>query len=192
MVGRPKEFDEKRALGEAMEVFWAEGYEAASVETLLHAMGINRGSMYDTFGDKHALFLAAIKQYGDTVIRGLEETLSSPGPVLETLRRVLTGMGQAGGDRCRGCLATNTIVETAPHDPEVAKATKCLLRRIETSFQSALDRARRAGEIPRGSDTKALARFLATTAQGLVVMSKGRASRAHVRDTVAVTIAALG
>ncbi len=192
MVGRPKEFDEKRVLGEAMEVFWTEGYEAASVETLLHAMGINRGSMYDTFGDKHALFLAAIKQYGDTVIRGLEEALSSPGPVLETLRSVLTGMGQAGGGCCRGCLATNAIVETAPHDPEVAKATKCLLRRIETSFQSALDRARSAGEIPRGSNTKALARFLATTAQGLVVMSKGRVSRAHVRDTVAVAIAALG
>ena len=63
MAGRPREFDPERALEQAMEVFWAQGYEATSVQDLLEAMGINRGSMYDTFGDKHTLFVAAIEHY---------------------------------------------------------------------------------------------------------------------------------
>ena len=101
MAGRPREFDTEQALERAMEVFWADGYEAASVQTLLDAMGINRGSMYDTFGDKHALFLAAIEHYGTTVFRCFEQDLACPGPVLECIRRTLRRMGQGerGGAR---------------------------------------------------------------------------------------------
>ncbi len=89
MVGRPKEFDEETALEQAMEVFWANGYEATSVQTLLDAMGINRGSMYDTFGDKHALFSQAIDYYGRTVTRGLEGTLTQ---ARERLRLMVSGI----------------------------------------------------------------------------------------------------
>ena len=58
-LGRPKEFDRREALEKAMEAFWAKGYEGTSVSDLLEAMGIHRGSMYDTFGDKRSLFLEA-------------------------------------------------------------------------------------------------------------------------------------
>jgi TetR/AcrR family transcriptional repressor of nem operon len=193
MAGRPREFDTEQALERAMEVFWADGYEAASVQTLLDAMGINRGSMYDTFGDKHALFLAAIEHYGTTVFRCFEQDLACPGPVLECIRRTLRRMGQGErGGSCRGCLATNAIVELAPHDPEVAEASRRLLRRMERAYRSALDRAVEAGEIPRDADTRSLARFLTTTTQGLIVMAKGEAGRAVVRATVDVAMEALG
>ncbi len=194
MVGRPKEFDPQQALGRAMEVFWARGYEATSVRDLLDAMGINRGSLYDTFGDKHALFTAAIDHYGRTQTAKLEETLAGPGSPLANIRKVLSRMGGTGGGSgtCRGCLATNTIVELAPHDPPVAETARCLLRRIEKAFERALDRALAARELPRGTDTRARARFLTSTAQGLVVMSKARASRAQIKDTVDLAVAALG
>ncbi len=71
MAGRPKEFDQQVALERAMKTFWANGYEATSVQDLLDAMEINRGSMYDTFGDKHALFSAAFDHYGRKFLQSL-------------------------------------------------------------------------------------------------------------------------
>ena len=192
MVGRPKEFDTEHALEKAMEVFWAQGYEATSVQDLLDAMGINRGSMYDTFGDKHALFSAAIDHYGRTVTRCLEQTLTGPGSPLANIRKVLSQTAPSRDGKCRGCMTTNAIVELAPHDPEVAETSRCLLRRIEKAFRCAVERAVEAAELPRRADTRAMARFLTSTLQGLVVMGKASAGRAVIRDTVDVAISALG
>ena len=85
MLGRPKEFDQDEALGKAMDVFWTKGYEATSVQDLLDHMGINRGSMYDTFGDKHALFVEAVghtgsPRFGDYEDRRYSSTSELPRP----------------------------------------------------------------------------------------------------------------
>ena len=192
MIGRPKQFDRHEAVERAMEVFWTYGYEATSVQDLLDAMGINRGSMYDTFGDKHALFTAAIEQYGRTVTSNLERMLEGPGSPLGNIRKVLRRMADPAGDaKCRGCLATNSVMELAPHDPQVVEAVKALLRRVEKAFQHALERAVEVGELDADADTQALARFLACTLQGLVVIGKASASRAAVKDVVNVTLSAL-
>jgi len=192
MVGRPKTFDEAEALERAMEVFWARGYEATSVQDLLDAMGINRGSMYDTFGDKHALFSAAIEHYGGATTERLETTLQDARSPLDGIRRVLRTMGDNEGGSCRGCLTTNAIVELAPHDPEIAAIVRGVLQGMERAFASALRRAVDAGELPRDADVRALARFLASVGQGLIVLSKASASRAQVKDTIDVAMAALG
>ncbi len=192
MVGRPKEFDEQQALERAMEVFWAHGYEATSVQDLLDAMGINRGSMYDTFGDKHALFSAAIDHYGRTVTRGVETLLAAPGSPLANIRRSLVAMAdQALNGSCRGCLATNTAIELAQHDPQSGDAVTRILQRIEKAFHGALRRAVEAGELAPGTNTRAQARFLTGMLQGVVVMGKASSSRATLRDIVAVALGAL-
>ena len=67
-----------------MDVFWSHGYERASVQNLLDGMGINRGSMYDTFGDKHALFVDAVEHYCDTVMQKAFDLLATPGSPLGT------------------------------------------------------------------------------------------------------------
>jgi len=192
MVGRPKEFDEEEALKRAMEVFWSHGYEATSVQDLLDAMGINRGSLYGTFGDKHALFTAAIDHYGRTVTRGIEDSLDGSGSPLGNIRKLLGRMAVlAADDKCRGCLATNTVIELAPHDPKVAEAVKSLLLRVEKAFQRALERAVECGELSGDVTPRALARFLSCTLQGLVVMGKAEAGRSTIKDIVSVTLSAV-
>ncbi len=191
MVGRPKEFDDEEALGRAMEVFWAQGYEATSVQDLLDAMGINRGSMYDTFGDKHALFAAAIDHYARHVTARLEADLDAKGSPLGNIRRVMNSMvEQCGKGRGGGCLATHTAVELAPHDAQVKCAVQNVMGRIEKAFQRALTRAVEAGELPADADVKALARFLNGTLQGLVVMGK-TAPKATMKDIVRVALTTL-
>ncbi len=192
MVGRPKEFDERQALERAMEVFWAHGYEATSVQDLLDAMGINRGSMYDTFGDKHALFSAAIDHYGRTVTRGLEDTLGAPGSPLGNIRKSLLTVADQTFDRpCRGCMATNTAVELAQHDPQAGAAVTSIMQRIEKAFRGALQRSVEAGELGPQTNTRALGRFLTGTLQGVVVMGKASASRATLKDIVNVALSTL-
>ena len=194
MVGRPKEFDQKVALEGAMKVFWAHGYEATSVQDLLDAMGISRGSMYGTFGDKHALFTAAVDHYGRTVTRDLERALDAPGSPLGNVRTVLTTVAAQsinGGGKCCGCLATHTAVELAPHDAGVARTIKALLGRIEKAFHRALERAVEAGELSSDTDVRALARFFTGTVQGLVVMGKASPPKAAMRDIVDVALSVL-
>ena len=93
--------------------------------------------------------------------------------------------------KCRGCLATNTVVELAPHDPEVAEAVKALLRRVEKAFHRTLVRAVEIGELSPDANPRALARFLCCTIQGLVVMGKASASRSTIKDIVKVTLGTL-
>jgi TetR/AcrR family transcriptional regulator, transcriptional repressor for nem operon len=76
-MARHKEFDRDEALRKAMEVFWSRGYEAASIEDLVKHMGINRQSLYDTFGHKHALYLKALDRYREVEGRRMFDLCSS-------------------------------------------------------------------------------------------------------------------
>src|SRR5215208_4537603 len=106
-MARHKEFDREEALQRAMEVFWSRGYEAASVGDLVKHMGINRQSLYDTFGDKHTLYLAALDRYREVEGRKLFELLERPGPVKRALRQLFGGVGECslgGGERRGGVM----------------------------------------------------------------------------------------
>ena len=96
---RPKEFNPDDAIEKAMHVFWHKGYEATSMEDLLTAMDLNRGSLYDTFGDKRQLFLKVMDRYCTTFAGSKFSLLDQPGPALPTLRRFISGMIEGGSGR---------------------------------------------------------------------------------------------
>lgn len=192
-MGRPREFDRDRALERAMEAFWARGYRATSVQDLVDCMGIHRGSLYGTFGDKRALFLAALERYEGMVARRLLETLEGPGSGKEAIRRFFAAKIRHAMDRRRppGCLMTNSAIERAPPDPDAAGRVRASLEKMEGAFHRALVRARDAGELDPGRDLRALARFLTSSAQGLSVMARARPQRGILEDIVRTTLAAL-
>jgi TetR/AcrR family transcriptional regulator, transcriptional repressor for nem operon len=190
-MARTKEFEPLMALDAAMELFWRMGYEAASMRELLDAMGIGRGSFYDTFGDKHALFLSALDRFQEVRTSWVEEVLLGEGldGIVEVFRRSLDGLFQF--QPRRGCLLANSAVELAPHDPDVAARISSYIRRTEEAFQGALERARDRGEIRSEADPRALARFLVNTLHGLRVLARAGADRETLEDTVHVTLGAL-
>lgn len=191
---RQKEFDREEVLDRAVDVFWECGYEATSVQDLVDAMGIQRGSLYNEFGDKRALFLATLERYERVWVGRVLAALQSPGPVRPTIRSVFEGIVR-DEVRCivrRGCLASNTAVELGPLDPAIAAHATAILRRVEQAFRDALQRAVEQGEIAPTPDATALARFLTANVHGLRVMSKAGATREELEDVVEIALRALG
>lgn len=189
---RPREFDRTEVLDRALELFWHRGYEATSMQDLVDAMGIHRGSLYGTFGDKRALFLAALRRYDEVWISSFVAPLSEAGPVRPAIRRILEEAGCAATDGARrGCLAINSAVELAPHDPELARRVGSMFSRVEEVLRRALERGRQAGELSAEIDPGALARFLLSVLHGLRVLARAGAEPEALRDTVEVAMRTL-
>ncbi len=192
VVGRPRQFEREEALGKAMETFWAKGYDATSVQDLLNAMGINRGSMYDTFGDKHALFEAAFDHYVTGLSKRWKTVLKAPGSPLGNVRTMLNEVATLASDGHQwGCMVTNCAVELSPRDPMVAKTLKGVFRQIGNLVRETLDRAVKADELPPRTNTRAQTRFVIATIQGLMVLGKSAHSRRELQDVVDIAVSAL-
>ena len=175
-----------------METFWAKGYVATSVQDLLDAMGINRGSMYDTFGDKHAIFIAAFEHYVTGFAAHWKSVLNAPGSPLGNLRTMLDQVATMATDRQqRGCMITNSAIELAPKDPVVADALKGVFSRFDGLIRQTLDRAVEAGELAPAANTRALARFVIATIHGLIVLGKSAHGQRELNEVVAVAVSAL-
>ena len=179
-MARPKAFDIDAALVRAMELFWEQGYAATSTEQLVRTMGISRQSLYDTFGDKHTLFLAAMDSYCAMLEAAMLAPLRAADAGLQALHD--TGMGIIDFllqyPKRRACLMANTTLELAPHDEAVAVKVRAHMQNMEDSFRQALSNAQARGEIAAGNDITALAKYLVAATHGLMVMAKSGAERA--------------
>lgn len=190
---RPKEFNPDDALDKAMQVFWHKGYEATSMGDLLSAMNLNRGSLYDTFGDKRTLFLKVMDRYCTTFVGPKFSLLDQPGPALPTLRQFINDITERGlaDPQRRGCFISNTVMELSPHEKEIACTLRQVLKLAEDAFFKILTRAKEQGELRDDKDPRALARFLTTMMQGTVVMIKAGTSADGVKQTAQTALSIL-
>ncbi len=188
---RPKTFDPDAVLDRAAEVFRANGYEATSVQDLVERLGLSRSSLYATFGDKHALYLAALDRYRSAGLRALLTTLRRDGPALDHIRGVFESVVEESlGDR-HGCLMTNATVERAPCDTETDRRATESFRAIREAFAEAVARAQEQGTLPAARDAARLGCFLANAYYGLRVAAKTRPDRTTLDAIVAETLSAL-
>ena len=192
-MARPKAFDQAQALEKAMQQFWTYGYEATSIQDLLDCMGINRGSLYATFGDKHALFMAALEHYFDAAMNPMLALLEGPDPGLEAIAQVFDAIAQAAADdkQLRGCFMTNTAVALLPEDKQLRNTVNGHFLRIQQAFHRALLRAQQAGAIAKRPDLAELAQYLLTSVQGLLVMRKTTHDLARLRSINRITLSIL-
>ncbi|MGH9321053.1 MAG: TetR/AcrR family transcriptional regulator [Vicinamibacteria bacterium] len=173
-----------------MQVFWKLGYERTSVENLTESMGIQRGSLYAAFGDKHRLFLEALDRYEERFYREtlrLLETAPAPEAIRQVFLQVLSDCACGGGSK--GCFITNTAVALAEDDAETAARVRSNLSRLENAFASAL--ARSEPGFLTGREPRAVARFLTTSLQGLRVLSRCCVELDVLHDAVEVTLSVL-
>lgn len=181
---RGKEFDPEEVLSRAVNVFWSKGYEATSIRDLQEEMGIQRQSLYDTFGSKHELFLTALRFYHENVIvSNLCHLFSTPSPK-KSIQKIFYQRVKDAEDPTviSGCLVTNTLTELGLWDAEVKKQAKKTLDYMESAFLNALQRAQDLGEISSSKDAKSLAVLLVNNLQGIFVMSKAGVSPAKIKS----------
>lgn len=191
-MARGKEFDREVVLDRAMRLFWRQGYEATSMQELVDVMGIGRGSLYATFGGKHALFLEALDRYCEIVAAPLFAPLDEPGPAKDAIRRVFEQViQQAVADGPQGCLMVNVSAELAPHDPQTRRRAEANLEGGEEKLYHVLQRGRETGEIGTRQEPRALARCLFNTLQGLRITAKVNTDRELLDDIARVTLAVL-
>ncbi|MEM9908677.1 MAG: TetR/AcrR family transcriptional regulator [Cyanobacteria bacterium P01_D01_bin.44] len=175
--GPAKQFDTEVALTKAMEVFWARGYEAASLSELLKTMGIGKKSLYDTFGNKRSLFLKSLEHYAQTTIREMRDRISTDGSPegspLENLKQLFLEWQETHSQpRSCGCMFGTNIADFNTDDAEIAKVMRGYLRQMEDVFYTALTRAQKAGELSPAISPRDQARRLLCTAQGLALIGR--------------------
>lgn len=192
-MARPKAFDRDAALKKAMRLFWAQGYEATSTEEVARAMGIGRQSMYDTYGDKHSIYLEALRLYRKDQGQQLEAILADPVAPLRGIETVLLGISsESQADRLRGCMMVNATTELAHDDAEVQQVVQGNACSCEVAFENAVLRAQKLGQLPAERDPRRVGRFLFATLMGLRVMARGGASADVLRDVAQVALGGIG
>ena len=190
---RAKQFDKHAALDEAMQLFWERGYHATSIQDLVDHLGVNRQSLYDTYGGKDQLFMAALERYREIQGAPVRRLLERDAPVRDVLRDFFRNtLDSLLGEECKGCFLANAATELATQDPAVAQVCAANARQLEGAFAGLLTRAQQRGEISPDHSPLQLARFLMNTASGLAVTAKATRDRKVLNDVVEVALAALG
>jgi len=181
-----KQFDVDEVLDKAMRAFWTRGYEATSMQNLVDLMGINRGSLYSTYRDKHELFLAALRMYAEKIhLKRLTDLASRYGP-RETIRQAFLAFASQASEKGgnRGCFLTNTALELAAHDPEAGKIVAQAQKQTEAFFARLIDKGKAEGEIAPRVNTAKTASALLASLIGISVLARSRPERSLLMDIV--------
>ena len=182
-MARPKSFDADDVLQKATELFWSRGYDGTSIRDLEKHLGVGRQSLYDTFGDKHALFLKALSNYASDSVR-LRAALDGPNAGLAELEGFLETMvcfATPVGPR-PACFIVNTVAELGDDDAEVSGVCEASREGVTASVANAIGNAARNGEIPAPESIGAAADFLVAQIYGLLLLGKNGASRERLRS----------
>ena len=191
-MARPKAFDEQTALAAAMEVFWRVGYERASLDVLLSAMGISKQSLYDTFGDKRALYLKALAYYRDQTLTSMHDLFASIRKTRDGFSRLLLGLSAESEEQhARGCLLLSANLERDTGDRVIAAFLRDNQASVEQIFATAIGQGQSRGQLSKKHDPQALAKFFASTIQGMRAMARLKSDRRALRQVAKVALAVL-
>jgi TetR/AcrR family transcriptional repressor of nem operon len=176
-MARSKEFEEKEVLDKAMRLFWEQGYEKTSMTELVEHMGIHRRSLYDTFGDKHNLFLKAMDRFDDKISAALAGGVKRSKTASEALQFIFGFMIDGDEDSPAGCLMVNSAVELAARDVEVDNKSTKAFTTAEQLLREIILWGQRDGEFTSTYNAEELAEYLHNVWIGLRVMARTSASK---------------
>jgi TetR/AcrR family transcriptional repressor of nem operon len=169
MSGRIREFDEDKALESAAEVFWIKGYEAASTEDLLQAMQLNKGSMYNAFGNKKELFVKAFDWFGGRFMQNIKEVFKKHEDPVNAIKEIFYSVAKSSDPLThkKGCFSGNILLEMSGMDEELAKIAQENLLDVEALFYRELKKGIENGYIPDYLHAKATAKYLVNFWNGI-------------------------
>lgn len=190
---RIKQFNQEEVLRKAMELFWKNGYHATSIQHLVDHLGINRASLYDTFGGKKELFLKSFQLYLKSNSKGFSDFLNSQSDVKKGLRMLFQSAWQesiADVDR-KGCYVVNTTTELVPGDDEVHQILDRNKHNFEEMFYNYLQKGVEKGQLSPDKDYRGLASLFFTYYNGLKVIGKIGERGHELHNSIDLTLSLL-
>jgi TetR/AcrR family transcriptional regulator, transcriptional repressor for nem operon len=169
-MARPRAFDEERVLRDLRDQFWNAGYAGTSLQDLMTVSGLGKGSLYAAYGDKHHLFLHALRSYNEETRANMRKALDATPRAIDVLRMIV--MAPANPDAQRGCFMANSTCELASADPEVLAEARRTYDSATALIAECVTRAQQEGDLPTGKDPIETARALLAAQQGLVFMGR--------------------
>ncbi|MFZ9030407.1 MAG: TetR/AcrR family transcriptional regulator [Robiginitalea sp.] len=190
---RVKTFDENEVLSKAMNLFWKQGYSATSIQDLVNHLGINRASLYDTFGDKEQLFKKSFALYRKSNMEGLRRFLENRPDVKKGFSELFeNAIREALDDKDKkGCFVVNTTTELIPNDESLLQVLEDNKRDFENLFYQYLKKGRDDGQLKTDKDLRSLASLFYTLYNGIRVVSKVRPNKKELADSIEVVLSLL-
>jgi len=172
-VARPKSFNQDHVLTQAMLCFWDRGYTATSMKHLEAATSLTPGSIYNSFGSKDGLFIAALDYYIKRVVTRRVEKYLLDGDPIKGIDAYFYDCFRAQGKEIQGgCLLINTSTELGPHDEVVREKVLQGMKVAQRGLLAAIDRAKDLGQIAKETDSQAKAVHLGLVLNGMLVQTK--------------------
>ncbi|WP_192348556.1 TetR/AcrR family transcriptional regulator [Algoriphagus sp. Y33] len=192
-MARTKVFDEQEVLDRAMKLFWEKGYNATSAQDLVDSLGISRSSLYDTFGDKHSLFVKALQQYRKERVDPVINSYNAVEDVEAYIRLFFESVKDEaiGYNSSKGCFVVNSAVELAPVDSEIAAISNSIMHDTEEALCSVIKNGQDKGIFTTKYPARSLARFVFNSLNGLRVTVKFDADKDMFEDIVNVCMSTL-
>lgn len=192
-MARIREFNEEQALEKARNIFWQKGYTATSMKDLVDGLGISRSSMYETFGDKEALFyksLEAYKKEQSAFMFEKFEQVESPLQAISNMFTFIINDSVADKER-KGCFMVNSTVELSPSNKQVNTLTCDNTAQMEKTFAHWLEIGQQKGEINKKHTPKQQAKFVFNAIVGMRVAAKNGTDKKSLSDIAALTLSAI-
>lgn len=191
-MARKKEFDAAKALHMAVDAFWDSGFEKTSLDDLTSRMGIGRQSLYNTFGDKRALYLRALDEYRVMTQAATRELFDSHLGTRQCFETILFGIADSPKAVLeRGCMMVNANLERARNDKPLERLIKRNATEVQRLFSTVIRSAQREGTISNGKNADELAAFIFSTIHGMRHVGRATADRATLRQIAAVALSTL-
>ena len=189
--GRPRAFDPDAALERAMHVFWAKGYEGASLSNLTRAMRINRPSLYAAFGNKEQLFGKVLDRYMDGPLAYFGEALGAA-KARDVVERIFLGAANMASDprMPAGCLVVQGALACGDAARSVRKEIATRRASAKAALRRRLQRAKREGDLPPTADPAELSHYVMTVLHGMAVQGADGASRDQLRRVAQIALRA--
>jgi|GEM_PF-203110 Transcriptional regulator len=167
IMARNIEFVLEEKIEKAMGVFWNKGYAGASLADLTEAMELNKSSLYNSFGDKHTLFIKCLKNYGELTKQDYVTAVSRGKTAIDKLGNIIDMIVRLSIERPNSCLGVKTSFELASEDEEVHALIKAGQGQIINIIQSLIEEAQAEGEIKTDRDAYVMAHFVFNSFAGL-------------------------